>query len=240
MGFELLLLLGATAAVYFLTSRQALAAIGGAGVTVEPMGSGFSSSPAYSSPAWSTAPFSSSPAYSSPWWTAAPAPSPSMMTSATPAPIGGGSPAVLLPMRVSPDGRAFIKSKEGLRLRAYPDAGFNSIGYGHQLRPGETYPNGITAGQAESLFAADIAAVEQTLNASVNAELSQGQFDALASLVYNIGAPRFLSSTLLRQLNAGDYAGAAAQFPAWNKSGGSVNPVLVARRADEQQLFATV
>ncbi|MDP2640772.1 MAG: glycoside hydrolase family protein, partial [Betaproteobacteria bacterium] len=44
-------------------------------------------------------------------------------------------------------------------------------------------------------------------------------------------------STLLKKLNAGDYSGAAAEFPKWNKAGGKVLKGLVARRAAEAELF---
>lgn len=67
--------------------------------------------------------------------------------------------------------------------------------------------------------------------------LSQNQFDALVSLVYNIGETAFSNSTLLKKLNAKDYQGAADQFPRWNKGGGQVLKGLVRRRADERDLF---
>ncbi len=50
--------------------------------------------------------------------------------------------------------------------------------------------------------------------------LTQNQFDALVSLIYNIGEGNFASSTLLKMLNAGNYRGAADQFLVWDKSKG--------------------
>jgi lysozyme len=65
----------------------------------------------------------------------------------------------------------------------------------------------------------------------------QGQYDALVSFTYNEGAGRLQSSTLLKVLNAGDYAGAAGQFGVWVCGGGVKLPGLVARREAEAALF---
>lgn len=65
----------------------------------------------------------------------------------------------------------------------------------------------------------------------------QGQFDALVSFTYNLGARSLSTSTLLRKLNAGDYAGAADEFLRWNKAGGKVLTGLTRRREAERALF---
>ena len=64
--------------------------------------------------------------------------------------------------------------------------------------------------------------------------LQQG---ALADFVYNLGAKNFRSSTLLRLLNAGDYAGAAAQFDRWDMAGGKMPAGLLRCRQAETELF---
>jgi lysozyme len=71
----------------------------------------------------------------------------------------------------------------------------------------------------------------------VKVPLAQGQFDALVSFSFNVGLGALGSSTLLRKLNAGDYRGAAAEFPRWNKAGGKVYEGLTRRRAAERSLF---
>lgn len=77
----------------------------------------------------------------------------------------------------------------------------------------------------------------------VSTKITQAQFDALTSLVFNIGEGNFASSTLLRKLNAGDCWGAGAQFPRWNKGRVKgklvVLPGLTTRRADERKTFET-
>ncbi|NWD68160.1 lysozyme [Pseudomonas gingeri] len=139
-------------------------------------------------------------------------------------------------MRTSQNGVNLIKSFEGLRLNAYQDSvGVWTIGYGttRQVSAGMT----ITAAQAEQMLQDDISRFEPELSSLVKVPLNQGQWDALMSFIYNLGAANLGSSTLLKLLNAGDYAGAAAQFPRWNKAGGQVLAGLTARRAAEQQMF---
>lgn len=151
------------------------------------------------------------------------------------------------PTHVSARGRAFIQNEEGFKSRAYKDgrnaAGLQlySIGYGHQItgKDGLTKDSVIDHAKADSLFISDIASREALIRKTVRVPLTQNQFDALASLAYNIGNGAFQSSTLLRKLNARDYAGARAEFHVWNKSEGKVHPVLVGRRQREANLFAT-
>jgi lysozyme len=67
--------------------------------------------------------------------------------------------------------------------------------------------------------------------------LTQGQFDALSSFTFNLGARRLAESTLLTLLNKGDYHGAAAQFARWVRADGKILDGLVRRRAAEAKLF---
>jgi GH24 family phage-related lysozyme (muramidase) len=130
-----------------------------------------------------------------------------------------------------------IKKHEGLRLEAYLPTPNDvwTIGYGHT----HTTKQGmkITAGQAESLLRKDILWVEKAVNKLVVVPLTQNQFDALSSIVFNIGEGAFSTSTLLRLLNSKDYEGAANQFPRWNKQKGRVLNGLTKRRQEERQLF---
>lgn len=144
-------------------------------------------------------------------------------------------------MTTSKTGVDLISSFEDTKLHAYDDGvGVWTIGTGTTV-----YPNGVkvkkgdtcTLDQAKSYFAHDLKRFESSVNNLVKVPLSQNQFDALVSLVYNIGQTAFSESTLLKKLNAKDYQGAADQFPRWNKGGGKVLKGLVRRRADERALF---
>jgi len=144
-------------------------------------------------------------------------------------------------MKTSQVGIDLISSFEDTRFEAYDDGvGVWTIGIGTTV-----YPNGTkvkkgdscTLDQAKSYFSHDLKRFEASVNNLVKVPLSQNQFDALVSLVYNIGSGNFASSTLLKKLNAKDYAGAAEQFPRWNKGGRKVMKGLVRRRDAERALF---
>lgn len=129
-----------------------------------------------------------------------------------------------------------IKKWEGLYLEAYYcPANVLTIGYGHTktVTPGMR----ITEAGAEELLRQDMEWVEDAVNKAVKVPLTQDQYDALCSFTFNVGAGALRKSTLLRKLNAGDYEGAANEFPRWNRGGGRVLQGLVNRRADEQKLF---
>lgn len=144
-------------------------------------------------------------------------------------------------MQISDKGSSLIKQFEGLRLTAYQDSvGVWTIGYGwtqpvdgKPIRPGMT----IKEETAERLLRTGLVGYESDVSKLVKVKLTQGQFDALVSFAYNLGTRALSTSTLLQKLNAGDYAGAADEFPRWNKAGGKVLPGLMRRREAERALF---
>lgn len=139
-------------------------------------------------------------------------------------------------MKTGEKGIDLIKHFEGLRLKAYQcSANVWTIGYGHTagVRPGDT----IDEAQAEAFLRKDIVDSENAVNRLVTVPLKQSQFDALVSFVFNLGSGNFRSSTLLRKLNAGDDAGAAAEFLRWVSAGGRRLAGLVRRREAEKTLF---
>ncbi|HUA99880.1 MAG TPA: lysozyme [Terracidiphilus sp.] len=141
-------------------------------------------------------------------------------------------------MQLSDQGLELIKSSEGFRSHTYIDAaGFFTIGYGHKLRPGESYPDGIDEARATALLAADVQATEQAVCRLVKVALTQGQFDALVDFSYNLGAARLAASTLLRELNAGHYDQARAQLLRWDLAGGQELAALKSRRVAEFRLW---
>lgn len=80
----------------------------------------------------------------------------------------------------------------------------------------------------------DVSKFEGDLKRCVKVELTQGEYDAYTSLTYNIGGHAFCSSTLVKKLNARDYAGACAEISRWDKMGGKQLPGLTRRRAEER------
>jgi lysozyme len=113
---------------------------------------------------------------------------------------------------------SFIANEEKFRPQVYLDqAGRPTIGYGHLLKRNEKFPKGITEKQAREILKQDYKIAEKVVQSKVTVPLTQYQFDALTTLIFNIGEGNFGNSTLLRVLNRGKYQDAADQFLVWNK-----------------------
>ncbi|GKX60262.1 lysozyme [Leminorella grimontii] len=143
-----------------------------------------------------------------------------------------------LPQNTGQAGINLIKEFEGLKLSKYRDAvGLWTIGYGHLIRSGETFERSLTEQEAEALLRKDLLESERGIRRLVSVPLTQNQFDALVSFVFNVGVGRLATSTLLKKLNAQDYRGAADELPKWNRAGGNVLEGLTRRRQAERALF---
>lgn len=131
---------------------------------------------------------------------------------------------------------SLIKIFEGLRLKSYLcPAGVWTIGYGStgpDIGPGLRW----TEAQAEARMFRD-AQVYWNAARKLCPRLSENQLAAVADFAYNLGASRLAGSTLRRKANAGDFAGAAAQFQRWVFAGGIKLPGLILRRDAERSLF---
>lgn len=130
----------------------------------------------------------------------------------------------------------FVKQFEGRELKAYQcSAGKWTIGYGHTK--GVQEGDEISASEAEQLLVEDLTAIADDLNRLVNVPVSEGQYIALLSLAFNVGASAVKKSTLLFHLNHKRYDEAAAEFDKWIYAGGKVSEGLKRRRAAERALF---
>jgi len=136
-------------------------------------------------------------------------------------------------------GKTLIKSFEQLRLTAYkrfPTEPW-TIGWGHAkgVQAGDT----CTEDQAEAWFIEDTQEAVDANNSLLVVTVTQNQFDALVSFAYNVGIGAESHSTLLRLVNASDFAGAANEFTKWDHVNGVVVPGLLRRREAERDLFLT-
>ena len=161
---------------------------------------------------------------------------------------------------ISAAGIDLIKSFEGImdgdprtaNLDPYLDpVGIWTIGYGHAIVVGKDflrgkqnkakafslYPGGITLEEAETLLRADVMDKCRDVDSLVKVSLNDNQYAAVVSFTFNLGVGNLKQSTLLKKLNAGDFAGAALEFAKWNKAGGRVLAGLTRRRAAEAELF---
>lgn len=142
---------------------------------------------------------------------------------------------------VSPAGLKLIEDFEGYWPDWYLDSvGVRTIGFGHT---DEALPKGISIplsrDEAVALLRADLRGYEAAVDRLVKVPLTQPQRDALVSFTFNLGAGALGGSTLLRKLNARDYAGAQEEFGKWVHGGGKVLPGLVRRRKAEADLFGS-
>ena len=134
------------------------------------------------------------------------------------------------------EGLSLIKRFEGLYLESYLcPAKVWTIGYGHTK--GVVKGQKITEEEAEDFLKKDLAAAEKTVN-SLNVQLTQNQFDALVSFVFNLGSGNFLSSTLCKKVkkNPNDPT-IRTEFGRWVNSKGKKLPGLVKRRQEESELY---
>ena len=149
-------------------------------------------------------------------------------------------------LSVLPDTLNLVKHYEGFRSYAYLDtSGLPVVGYGLSRIDGKNVVLGqhITPAQADIALERELYRIQNIVKSHVQVKLNPYQLGALTSLVYNAGTRVLTNSTLIRKLNAGDYIGAAKEFPRWNKAnrGGRlvVFPGLTKRRLAEQKLFLT-
>ena len=140
-------------------------------------------------------------------------------------------------MKTSAEGIALIKKFEGLELDSYQcSANVWTLGYGHTQ--GVAEGDSCSEEAAEIILVNDLKEFETYVNALVDVDLDQNQFDALVAWTFNLGPTNLRTSTLLKKLNAGDYNDVPSEIKRWNRAGGQVLDGLIRRREAEALLFA--
>jgi len=147
-----------------------------------------------------------------------------------------------LPMKVSETGIRVIAKYEGFRSSPYLDAvGVPTIGFGNTFYRDNTRvkmtDKPISEEKARELLKNIVQGFEMEVSKLMR-EVNQNQFDAVLSLVYNIGVTAFSRSTLLKRINENPIEqDIAYQFSRWNKAGGKVLLGLTRRRKEESELY---
>ena len=141
-------------------------------------------------------------------------------------------------MRTSQKGIDLIKEFEGYSERVYLcPGGVYTIGYGHTkgVQVGDT----CTREKAEEYLKDDLRDTEEAVLDLVDVPLTQNQFDALVSLVYNIGSGNFYNSIIRKVINykVSDIEEYRRAWMMWVKAQGRVLKGLVRRREAEFKLF---
>lgn len=141
---------------------------------------------------------------------------------------------------ISSRGKELVKGFEALRLAPYQDqGGVWTIGYGHTGHDVFEGRTSITAEEAERLLVEDLAWAEGAVNTLVSLQLTQCEYDALVSFVFNVGKDAFSRSTLLKRLNAGEKFAVVTELVKWHNAGGAKSLGLLRRRLKEATLFAS-
>lgn len=164
-------------------------------------------------------------------------------------------------MKISEKGFNWLKSKEskvvnanGLHViyddktgkpvpKGVPLPAGATIGYGHLIKVGENFQNGLSEEQAMELYRQDLRIAENAVRNNITVKIKQNQFDALASLAYNIGVGNFAKSTIVKYINNPQfyddmYRSPEQAWKAWNRSQGKVSAGLINRRNEEWEMFA--
>jgi len=117
-------------------------------------------------------------------------------------------------MKISPRGIDLIKKCEGFRSRSYLcPSGVPTIGYGHTK--GVHLGMACAQTEAQEWLEEDLAYFSKIVGDQVQVPLNENQFSALVSFAFNVGALNFISSTLLKLLNQGDYSAVPDQLRRW-------------------------
>lgn len=142
-------------------------------------------------------------------------------------------------MNLSNKGIEFlIKEEGGIRLKAYKcQAGIWTIGVGHTGK--EVIPGlEISKEKALEILKTDLIKFEDVINRNVKCHIEQYQFDALVSLVFNIGCNAFIKSTLLKKINSkSNITEIEKEWKKWRMGGGKILPILVRRREREFNMY---
>lgn len=142
-------------------------------------------------------------------------------------------------MNASQQGIDLIKEFEGFRAETYKDSGgIETIGYGHALKPNESFVR-ISEQDAENLLKQDIYIAERYVNNNFGKKIRyQNEFDALVSFIFNIGQGAFNKSSVNTYIRLDEFKIAMTWWAKWVRDGrGEIMPGLVTRRKKEIRLF---
>jgi len=139
--------------------------------------------------------------------------------------------------QINQAGIDLIKHFEGLRLHTYRcSAGILTIGYGCTNPKYAIIGNTITGQQAEQLLRDDLINAQRSVARLISVRLTDNQYAALVSFVFNLGGGALQRSTLRQRLNRSDY-NVANEFCKWCFAGGKKLKGLQLRRKAEAELF---
>jgi len=136
------------------------------------------------------------------------------------------------------DGLRLIRRFEGFSAVPYLcPAGYLTVGYGHVVKNPDAFRQPITEDEATEILNVDVETAERAVLRLITVPLTDGQFDALVSFTFNLGAGALQRSTLRRKVNREDHEDAADEFLRWVWAGGRKLNGLIRRRQAEAALY---
>lgn len=139
---------------------------------------------------------------------------------------------------VTEDGLRLIRRFEGFSAVPYLcPAGYLTVGYGHVVKNPDAFRQPITEDEAVRILSVDVETAERAVLRLISAPLTDGQFDALASFTFNLGAGALQRSTLRRKANREEHEDVPAEFLRWVWAGGRKLNGLIRRRQAEAALY---
>ncbi len=143
-------------------------------------------------------------------------------------------------LAVSAAGLQFLEAQEGRVLQVYRDTGgvpTACVGSTKGLTQSDVGKR-VTAAECSARLKVDVYEVEKELTWCIHhPDTTQNQWDAILSLAFNVGVGKVCKSTLVRKHNAGDFAGAQAEFQRWCYVNGVKNEAIRKRRLREATLY---
>jgi len=142
--------------------------------------------------------------------------------------------------KISQTGLELIRRFEGFSAMPYLcPAGYLTVGYGHVVKNPDAFRQPITEDEATEILTVDVETAERAVLRLISVPLTDGQFDALVSFTFNLGAGALQRSTLRRKVNREDHEDIPAEFRKWVWAGGKKQKGLIRRRAAEVDIYQT-
>lgn len=139
---------------------------------------------------------------------------------------------------ITEDGLRLIRRFEGFSAMLYLcPAGYLTVGYGHVVKNPDAFRQPITEDEAAEILAVDVGTAERAVLRLISVPLTDGQFDALVSFTFNLGAGALQRSTLRRKVNREEDEDVPAEFLRWVWAGGRKLNGLIRRRQAEAALY---
>lgn len=119
--------------------------------------------------------------------------------------------------------------------------GRSTIGYCHIIKTGDKLSTieKISKKEAKALLERELSKISKRLLKELTVEINQNQFDAIVSLVYDVGIRSIIASGMIDKLNKGNILEVSVMFRKWSRYKKRPIYQLIKSRQMEMKLFDT-